>query len=50
VLAERLGMTVGQLEVRMSSRELTEWQLYDQIRGAEHDAAAQQAAKQRKKG
>jgi hypothetical protein len=42
-------MTVGELERRMSSRELTEWQLYDQIRSAEHDAAAQQAAKQQRR-
>jgi hypothetical protein len=31
VLAERLGMTVGELGRRMSSREMSEWMFYDRV-------------------
>lgn len=46
-MAERLGMTVGELEERMTARELREWSNYDQLVAAhrEHDAMAARAAR-----
>src|SRR3546814_12717269 len=32
-LAEQLGFTVAELDVRMSSSELTEWMVYEKITG-----------------
>jgi len=32
VLAERLGMTVGELLERMDSRELSEWMAFDAVK------------------
>lgn len=43
--AEKLGMTVGQLEVTMDHAEFVEWQLLDSIRADEAERAQQQAKK-----
>lgn len=42
-LAEKLGMTVGELLRRMSSLELTEWMAYYRVKAAEEEQAAMAA-------
>ncbi len=42
-LAETLGMPVGEMLQRMSSKELTEWMAFNRVRSVEHGNERQQA-------
>ncbi len=40
-LAESLGMPVGEMLQRMSSKELAEWMAFNRVRAAEYEQDAQ---------
>lgn len=42
-LAERLGMTISELETRMSAREIIEWMAHDELTAWEHEQARAEA-------
>jgi hypothetical protein len=46
-LAEKLGMTVGELLGKISSKELTEWSAYYRIKQVESDMDAADAENRR---
>lgn len=45
MIAERLGMTVGELAARMSSAELTMWMAHDHLTNQEREKAERLAQK-----
>ncbi|MBT9177528.1 MAG: hypothetical protein DDT20_01862 [Firmicutes bacterium] len=49
-LARDLGMTVAELEQRMSAREFTEWIAFCSAEAKEEEAAYKKAAQKAKKG